>query len=73
MFIRKDILQNRTYYEFNFGLFYGTITSDELWICLKFLDWGFIIKKTPLMFSERMGISKYIPLGFGWRLGKLTK
>jgi len=58
-----------TYFD-RFGLrFY--IGRDIHWF--RFRCIGFSIKRTPLVFSERNGYTKYWRLPFGWRLSKLRR
>ena len=47
---------------------YGAVSKDLMWVRLKRLDIGIAIKRTPMLFSERNKIKKYLPLGFGWRM-----
>jgi len=46
-------------------LIYGHLSSDVIWVRFWPLGWGFTIKRTRPLFSERHSI----PLAFGWRLG----
>lgn len=50
-------------------MFQYYISPDCMWFRL--FDHGLNLKRTPMLFSERSGITKSIKLPFGWRLTKL--
>lgn len=53
---------------FNLWIIYGYISHDVVWMRLKWVNCGVAFKNTPLLFSERMKITKYISLPKGWRM-----
>ena len=55
-------------YCFDCWFMYGFISHDVVWMRIKWINCGVAFKKTPLLFSERMKITKYIPLPKGWRM-----
>jgi len=52
---------------FDYWIVYGLISSNLVWIRVAGLGYGLAIKKTPMLFSERNGLVKHLPLPFGWR------
>ena len=48
-------------------------TKDVFWYRFPILNIGFAVKRTPMLFSERVGKKKYLPLPGGWRLVYLEK
>jgi len=58
---------------FDYKIIYGLIMKDLIWVRFFIGGYGFCIKKTPKLFSERSGFgySKSMPLPFGWRIGFL--
>ena len=53
--------------DFNIRLICGHISKDCIWIRFYPYYYGFTIKRTPPLFSERYGYVKCTPLLFGWR------
>ena len=49
----------------------GYISNTLIWIRVGYFKHGIAIKKTPMLFSERNGYTKFIPLWFGWRVSIL--
>jgi len=56
---------------FDYKIVYGLVAKNLIWIRFFLGHWGICIKRTPLVFSERYGYKKYIPLPGGWRIGFL--
>lgn len=56
---------------FDWWIVYGLISSNLVWIRVAGLNYGLAIKKTEMIFSERIGHAKYLSLPFGWRITAL--
>ena len=54
--------------DFNFKIIYGYYNKTVFWIRFYHFNFGFVITKNKMLFSERMGIIKYIKLPFGYRM-----
>jgi len=59
--------------EFNLKRIYLVISKDVIWFRWHSTREGWSIKRTPMLFSERMGKTITKPLIFGWRLQKLYR
>jgi len=53
---------------FDYKIIYGFTSKNLIWIRVGYLKYGIAIKRTPLLFSERYGYTKYFGLPFGWRI-----
>ncbi len=57
------------YGSFYYKNLYVVFRSDYMfWLRMAHFYYGFVIERTPLSFSERQGITKYLKLPYGWRL-----
>jgi len=59
--------------EFSLKRIYLMISKDVIWFRWHRTREGWSIKRTPQLFSERMGKTITKPLFFGWRLQKLDR
>jgi hypothetical protein len=46
----------------------GCFSSEVIWFRIGRTGPGFAFKRSSILFSERYGYTKWIPLVFGWRL-----
>ena len=53
---------------FDYKLIYGFTSKNFKWIRIGWIKYGIVLKKTPLLFSERYGYTKYLKLPFCWRI-----
>jgi hypothetical protein len=51
----------------------GYISRDLAWLRLWASGYGLCVKRTTPIFSERSGLQKTYPIGFGWRLRFLKR
>ena len=55
----------------NLALAWGYISWDVIWVRFWPDGRGVSLKRTPMLFSERSGHTKFLQLGFGWRVSIL--
>lgn len=72
--MRLSVFNRSRVHSFDIGILYGIVSLHALWVRFPaFGHGGFQFKRTPLLFSERYGYRRYIPLPFGWRFLLLRK
>ena len=53
---------------FNYKIISGYVFGNIIWVRIPKMGYGLCFKKGPLIFSERMGLTKYLKLWRDWRV-----